>query len=400
LCGKIRHRSAALNFAFDQQGPAKLHDSALMAFIVIASFIVIVPTHHLPSPTMHRRQFFTATGLAAIASGLNASPLMAANETAAPAPPHRLRRPATLREGATVALIAPGSPISEEKIAKSLLNLAALGFKVKEGQHWRARNGYLAGTDAERLADLHRAFADPEVEAVWCARGGYGCGRLLPLLDYDLIRRNPKIFIGYSDITALHLAIHQRTGLVTFHGPVAASDYPENTLAHLKAAIFDKKTPYTLAVPAADEMLPGEEFRPFVITPGRASGPLMGGNLALLSALSGTPYAPSFRGKIAFIEDIGEQPYRLDRMLTQLLQATDLAKATGITLGVFTDCQPKGESLSLPDTLRDRLGSLGIPVAYGFPFGHVAHQATLPYGIRAEMDTERGTLTLLEAAVS
>lgn len=347
---------------------------------------------------MHRRQFFTATGLAAIASGLNTSPIMAANETSAPAPP-RLRRPVALHEGATVALIAPGSPISEEKTAKSLLNLAALGFKVKEGQHWCARNGYLAGTDAERLADLHRAFADPEVEAVWCARGGYGCGRLLPLLDYDLIRHNPKIFIGYSDITALHLAIHQRTGLVTFHGPVAASDYPENTLAHLKATIFDKKTPYALSMPAAEETLPGEEFRPFVIAAGRASGPLMGGNIALLSALAGTPWAPSFKGKIAFMEDIGEQPYRLDRMLTQLLQATDLAKAAGIALGVFTDCQPKGESLSLPDMLRDRLSSLGIPVAYGFPFGHVAHQATLPYGIQAEMDTERGTLTLLEGAV-
>ena len=225
--------------------------------------------------------------------------------------------------------------------------------------------------------------------------------RLLPLLDYELIRRNPKVLIGYSDITALHLAIHQRTGLVTFHGPVAASDYPENTLAHLKAALFGGKTPYTLAVPAVGEEFPGEEFRPFVITAGRARGALMGGNLALLSALTGTPYAPSFRGKIAFIEDIGEQPYRIDRMLTQLLQATDLAKAAGIALGVFSDCQPKGESpsLSLPDALRDRLGGLGIPVAYGYPFGHVAHQATLPYGIEAEMDTEKGTLTLLEAGV-
>ena len=350
---------------------------------------------------MHRRQFFTATGWAALAAGFPFSQLMAStNEAPVPAPP-RIRKPAALREGATVALVAPGSPISEEKIAKSLANLAALGFKVKEGQHWRARLGYLAGTDAERVADLHRAFADPEVEAVWCARGGYGCSRLLPLLDYDLIKRNPKVLIGYSDITALHLAIHQRTGLVTFHGPVAASDYPENTIAHLKAALFERKMPYTLAMPAADETLPGEEFRPFTITAGRAQGALTGGNLALLSALAGTPYAPSFRGKIAFIEDIGEQPYRLDRMLTQLLQATDLAKAAGIALGVFSDCQPKGESpsLSLPDALRDRLSGLGIPVAYGFPFGHVAHQATLPYGIEAEMDTEKGTLTLLEAGV-
>ena len=350
---------------------------------------------------MQRRTFFTQTGLATLAAGLSLTEVMATSTESFVAAPPRLHRPARLREGATVALIAPGSPISEEKILKSLANLTALGFKIKEGEHWRARQGYLAGTDEQRVADLHRAFLDPEVEAVWCARGGYGGSRLLPMLDYDLIRRHPKVFIGYSDITALHLAIHQKTGLVTFHGPVAASDYPDTTLKHLKSVLFNRDVPYSISVPGEGEVLPGEEFRPFVIRPGRAKGALTGGNLALLSALAGTPYTPSFRDKIVFIEDIGEQPYRLDRMLTQLLQATDLAKAAGIALGVFTDCQPKGDapSLSLPDTVRDRLGHLGIPVAYGFPFGHIAHQATLPYGIQAEIDTEKGTLTLLESAV-
>lgn len=357
-------------------------------------------TERLPiANTMNRRSFFSKTALGMIACGLSLPHLMVA-EPDAPVPV-RLHKPLRLREGSTVALIAPGSPISEDRITKSLANLAALGLRVKEGEHWRNRNGYLAGADAARIADLHQAFADPEVEAVWCARGGYGCSRLLSMLDYDLIRRHPKILIGYSDITALHLAIHQRTGLVTFHGPVAASDYPENTLEHLKSVLFEARSPYTLSMPGSEEALPGEEFRPFVIAPGRAQGALMGGNLALLSALAGTPFAPSFKGKIAFIEDIGEQPYRLDRMLTQLLQATDLTKAAGIALGVFSDCQPKGDtpSLTLSETLHDRLGGLGIPVAYGFPFGHVAHQATLPYGVSAAMDTTKGTLTLLETGV-
>ncbi len=310
-----------------------------------------------------------------------------------------LHKPPRLKAGSTVALIAPCSPPAEEKIAKALANLDALGLKVAEGKSLRARYGHLAGTDAERIADLHWAFQDPAIDTVWCVRGGYGATRLLPDLDYALIGRHPKPFVGYSDVTALHLAIHARTGLVTFHGPVAGGDFPENTVAHLKAVLMDGLENYLIAAPSAD--FPGEEYRPFTITPGKARGTLTGGNLALLSALAGTAFAPVFDGKIAFIEDVGEQPYRIDRMLTQLLQATDLPKAAGIALGVFNECQakPDNQSLSLPDTLRDRLAGLGIPVVYGIPFGHVSHQATLPYGIRAELDATAQTLTILEAAV-
>lgn len=349
---------------------------------------------------MRRRQFFAAAGTAALATGLPLFPNMLPAAAPSALPP-RLIKPKALREGSVVALIAPSSPISEERITKSLNNLQALGLRVKESKHWRERLGYLAGTDRDRLADLHDAFADPEVEGIWCARGGYGAGRLLPWLDYGLISRHPKVLIGYSDITALHLGIHRMTGLVTFHGPVAASDYPENTLAHLKAAVFSPQVPYALTLPRPEETLPGPEYAPFVITPGKASGSLMGGNLALLTALCGTAYTPIFKNKIAFIEDIGEQPYRIDRMLTQLLQATDLREAAGIVLGVFTDCQPKGDSptLSLSEALHDRLGSLDIPVAYGYPLGHVAHQATFAYGIQAELDTGAGRLTFLESGV-
>ncbi len=347
---------------------------------------------------MQRRSFFIKTGLAAVAAGLQIPPGMGKSLDHTPVP---RQKPARLRPGATVGLIAPGSPISEGKYTKTLASVAALGFQIKEGQYTHASKGYLAGTDAQRLADLHAAFADPEVEAVWCIRGGYGTMRLLPHIDYDLIRRNPKPFIGYSDITALHLAFLEHTGLVCFHGPVAASDFPEDTLQYFRDVLIEPVSGHFLAMPAADTAFTSEEFRPFVITDGRAQGPLVGGNLSLLSALAGTPYLPSFKDKIVFIEDIGEQPYRIDRMLYQLAQATDLTQAAGVVLGVFNDCNPKGSapSLSLVETLTEFFGQWSMPTAYGFPVGHLEHQATLPYGILAELDTAKGRLTLLETAV-
>lgn len=347
---------------------------------------------------MRRRTFFKTAGLAGLAAGLSIPSDMQAKEVLKK---QRILKPARLRPGATVALIAPAGPFSEDKLANARRNFETLGLKVKEGENLFARNGYLAGTDEQRLADLHRAFADPAVDAIWCIRGGYGCTRLLPQVDFDLIRNNPKPFIGYSDITALHLAIRKKTGLITFHGPVGASDFPENTLAHFRAALMEPVEGYRIAIPAAGEVLPGEEYKPFIISSGTARGRLTGGNLSLLAALVGTPYFPSFRRKIVFIEDVGEQPYRIDRMLTQLLQASDLKQAAGIALGVFFDCQPKpgSPSLSLPDVLRDRLGKLGIPVIYGIPFGHVPHQATFPYGVEAALDADAGMLTLLEAGV-
>lgn len=347
---------------------------------------------------MRRRDFFKKTGLAGLAAGISLPSTMTATDVSEIP---RMLRPARLRAGATVGLIAPAGPFSEEKLANARKNFEMLGLRVKEGTHLFARNGYLAGSDAQRLSDLHQAFSDPEVDAVWCIRGGYGCTRLLPQVDFDLIRRNPKPFIGYSDVTALHLAIQKKTGLVTFHGPVAASDFPENTLQHFRAALIDPIINYEIKIPGAGEILPGNEYKPFVIASGTARGKLTGGNLSLLAALAGTPYFPSFRKKVVFIEDVGEQPYRIDRMLTQLLQASDLNEAAAIALGVFYDCQPKPDSpsLTLEETLRDRLGNLGLPVVYGIPFGHVPHQATFPYGIEVELNVEKGTLTLLEAGV-
>lgn len=341
-----------------------------------------------------RRDFFEKTSMATIALGLPSSP--------APQDPD-LIKPRALREGATVALIAPGSPIGDERIKAATDNMAALGLKTKEGRNIRAKRGYLAGTDEQRLADLHWAFTDPEIDAVWCLRGGYGCGRLLPQIDFDLIRRHPKALIGYSDITALHLSIHARTGLVSFHGPVAASEYPPETVAHAKAVLWDGGENHRIAQPTPDMELPGPEHKPYVLSAGKATGPITGGNLSLLAALAGTPYGPSYRGKIVFIEDIGEVPYRIDRMLVQMFQSTDLGQAAGIVLGVFNDCQPKSSgppSLRLEETLQDNFENLGIPAAYGFPIGHVALNAMIPYGIQASLDTEKGTLVLLEKATT
>ncbi|MBX2893662.1 MAG: LD-carboxypeptidase [Saprospiraceae bacterium] len=348
---------------------------------------------------MKRRDFFTQTSLTGLAAGLPLSLRMIENVFSE----HRsLLKPPRLRAGATVALIAPASPFTEEKWLKARQNFELLGFKIKEGQHLHAQRGYLAGTDEQRLSDLHGAFEDPDVDAVWCIRGGYGCTRLLPQIDFERIRKNPKPFIGYSDVTALHLAIQRRTGLVTFHGPVAAADFPENTLQHFRAALMEPMANYEIKTPSTLTELPGDEFRPFAIAPGKARGKLTGGNLSLLAALTGTSFSPVFKNKIVFLEDVGEQPYRIDRILTQLLQATDLSAAAAIALGVFLDCQPKPSSLSLTleDMLRDRLGGLGIPVIYGLPFGHVAHQATFPYNVEAELNVSDGTLTLLEAGVN
>jgi len=305
------------------------------------------------------------------------------------------RKPPCLRPGARVALIAPAGPVSEERLQKALANLSEQGYQVREGAALRQRYGYLAGEDTERLKDLHWAFADPEVDAIWCVRGGYGATRLLPQVDFRLIARHPKPFIGYSDITALHLAIGQRTGMVTFHAPGASADFPPFALDHLRAVLVEPRVPHVLP-PSAETGSPA----PATLRPGKATGPLVGGNLTLLAALVGTPFQPSFRNKIAFIEDVGEEPYRIDRLLTQLLQTTDLSKAAGIALGTFIDCHPKTPefSLSLLETLRLCLSGLNMPIAYGLPFGHMPAQATLPYGIRAELDADALTLTLLESA--
>ena len=335
--------------------------------------------------------------------GLAAVPLLAspAFGTVKRAKKLKMIKPKRLRTGETVAVIAPASGLSREAFDKALQNLESLGLKTKVGKAARGTKGFLAATDQERLDDLHSAFADSEVSAVWCVRGGYGAARLLPAIDYNLIRKNPKILIGFSDITALHLAISQNTGLVTFHGPVAASEPTDYTRNHVTNVLMNPSAPYKIELSDFNKANESNLYKTETIVAGKGRGRLIGGNLSLLSALAGTPFGlREMKGKILFIEDVGEQPYRIDRMLTQMRQSFDLRSLAGIALGIFEDCNPRTKNTqTLSEVVKDRLGDIGIPVIYGLSFGHIRDQFTLPVGTEAELDTERATLTLLETSV-
>ncbi|NNE97972.1 MAG: LD-carboxypeptidase [Pyrinomonadaceae bacterium] len=311
-------------------------------------------------------------------------------------------KPKRLSVGDTVGVIAPSSGVSQSDFDDALQNLSELGFKTRAGKYSRGSNGFLSGTDRERLYDLHWAFRNPKLDAVWCVRGGYGASRLLPYVNYNLIRKNPKIFVGYSDITALHIAIFQEARLVTFHGPVGASNFTEYTKKHLLNTLVNPVSNYEINLPLPPEGADPALYKAKVIKSGRCRGRLVGGNLSLLSAMAGTPFGlKNVRGKILFIEDVSEPPYRVDRMLTQLRQSVNMRSLAGIGVGVFTRGEPDPDkpSQSLLEVLKERLGDLGIPVIYGLSFGHIRDQFTLPVGIRAELDTSRSTMTLLEKAV-
>ncbi|WP_373550753.1 LD-carboxypeptidase [Haliscomenobacter sp.] len=312
-----------------------------------------------------------------------------------------LLKPHRLKEGDLVALITPGSYIPDSGLEKAVKNLEELGLRIAPGKNMRAKYGFVAGTDSQRLEDLHAAFANPEVKAVWCARGGYGCTRLLPYIDYQLIRKNPKVFIGYSDITALHLAFLQRAGLIGFHGPVASSTFNPYTVEHFRAVVMEGRSPHT--IPLAEAYLEPKDdlYKYFTLRKGRVQGELQGGNLSLLAAMAGTEFGLDATNKLIFMEDIEERPYRIDRMLTQLRQSSNLHQAAGFALGIFDGCGPdEGEnSLSLQDTVIDRLAEIPVPAAYGLSFGHISQQCTLPLGVMAELDTEARTLRLLESGV-
>lgn len=312
-------------------------------------------------------------------------------------------KPKRLKKGATVGLITPGSYINDDGLQKAVNNLEDLGFQVKLAKHIRAERGFNAGTDAQRLADLHSMFEDSDVQGVWCARGGYGCSRLLPSINYGLIKKNPKILIGFSDITALIQAVYKKTGLVGFHGPVGSSDFTEYTKEYLNKVLITPADKLSIPLSKENQVFAQTEkvYQTETIRGGIAVGKLAGGNLSLLAPLAGTKYQPNIKGKLLFIEEIGEAPYRIDRMLTQLRQSYPLKAAAGIILGVFRGCEMKegSRSLSLMEMLKDRLGDLGIPVFYGAAIGHIANNMTLPIGISARFDANSGEITLLEKGV-
>ena len=355
----------------------------------------------MSSLSVNRRRF---GGMLAAAVGAASAPALAA---AAPQPrmhTYPLIKPARLRQGDLVALVAPAGLLDEDEIAKAIGNMESLGLRVSLGTHIRAVNGNYAGTVQQRLDDLHAAFRDPQVKAVWAIRGGSGCISLLAHIDYALIRANPKILIGYSDITALHLAIHRHTGLVTFHGPVASSTFSDYTVTHLQAVLMQPQEQYTIPMALENHRraLTHPNFTIRTVHGGQATGRLTGGNLCMVSALAGTPYAAEFEHRILFLEEINEAPYRVDRMLYQLDLAGHLSSAAALMLGVLMHCEAEdgGSSLILDQTLDQHLLPLTVPAVTGYSFGHIRDQFTLPIGILAALDAERQTVTLLETAVS
>ncbi len=316
----------------------------------------------------------------------------------------KIVRPKRLKKGDTVGLVAPASGTFEnEDIHFAADIVKSLGFRVLEGKHLYDKKGYLAGKDEHRAKDLNRMFANKDVVAIIALRGGFGTPRILPYLDFELIRKNPKVILGYSDITALLHAIHGRTGLITFHGPIAGQIFSEYTLAAFKKVLMDPETPLLIGAPPPFEASEGvveRENRLVRIVPGKVRGPLMGGNLSLMVKLLGTPYEPDFKGKILILEDVGEKPYRIDGMLTHLWLSGRLKEVAGIVFGKFTDCNPEGNnSLSLETIFAERCTELGVPAIRGLMIGHVRDQATFPIGAEAELDVDAGTLTLLERCV-
>lgn len=311
--------------------------------------------------------------------------------------------PPRLRPGARIALVAPSGPLLERDDRTRAVELCqAMDYAPILYPNTGNAYGYLAGRDDERIDDLNAALGASDVDAVWCIRGGNGMNRIVQRIDFTAFARSPKPVIGFSDITVLLLALWQRTGVVTFHGPIARTPMPNFQRWHFDRILTTVSAAGRLGRPAppSDVLVP-ESGRIITITPGTARGPLVGGNLTLVQALVGTPYFPSLDGAILFLEDVGEAVYRIDRMLAHLKLAGKLDKVAGVMLGRFTELSrgADGGALGLDEVLQTHLGDLGVPVAAGFPFGHIDDQWTLPVGIPAELDATAGELTILEPAV-
>ncbi|HIK12653.1 MAG TPA: LD-carboxypeptidase [Oscillatoriaceae cyanobacterium M33_DOE_052] len=331
-----------------------------------------------------RRQFGEILGMSLLASQL---PKVAAANSAT------IVKPPRLQPGDTVGLISPASPVDREDVADAVAAMNQLGLKAKLGAHILDEYGYLAGSDANRAADVNTMFRDGTVKAIITMRGGWGCNRILPLLDYNLIRQNPKIIIGFSDITSLLLAIYARTGIVTFHGPVGISSWNSFSVNYFQRLLFAGES-VTLRNPRT--------LRVQTITGGQTRGRLVGGNLSVIASMLGSDYLPDWGKTILFVEEIDEHIYSIDRLLTQLKIAGILDKIAGFIFAECTDCTAgEGDepSLTLNQVLQDIIKPLGIPAWYGAAIGHIRDKFTVPLGVEAEIDAGLGTIRLLESAV-
>jgi muramoyltetrapeptide carboxypeptidase len=290
-------------------------------------------------------------------------------------------------------LVSPSGPTRPERVARGIELLTGWGLRPVLAPNAYAAQGYLAGPDAQRAADLNAAFADPDVRGILCTRGGYGAQRIVDAIDMTAVRRDPKVVAGFSDITALQLGLWRGARLATVHGPGAAwldRRTPPLSAESLRAALMTTD-------PILVKRVESEQTAP-VVVPGTASGPLIGGNLSLITSSVGTPDMPDLRGAILLVEDVGEAPYRVDRMLTHLRRAGVLAQVAGVAIGQFTDCADDW-AVHVADVLADRLGDLGVPVLGGLPIGHGTGQITVPVGVPATLDASAGTLTVSPAVI-
>nr|WP_028782747.1 LD-carboxypeptidase [Thalassobacillus devorans] len=298
--------------------------------------------------------------------------------------------PNRLHKGDKIGVIAPASPPNIDQMYQAVPFIESLGLEVVVGDHVKDVHGYLAGRDEDRLADVHDMFRNPEIKGIFCAGGGYGTGRIAGKIDYELIKENPKPFWGYSDITFLHTAIRQQTGLVTFHGPMLSSDIGKDDFHEQSKDLFHQLfTPTNLNYTTAYSEL-------MIISEGIASGELVGGNLSLLVSTLRTPYELDTKGKLLLIEDIDEEPYRIDGMLNQLKLSGKLDEAAGILVGDFKNVEPskRKESLSLSQVLNEYLSDLNKPVIAGFKIGHCQPHFAVPLGVQAEMSTKNLSLII------
>jgi len=349
---------------------------------------------------LSRRNFLKTSGLLGLAP-------LAKVSASVPAPKALpLIKPPALKKGDTIGLVTPASPLfnAHRLIIEVTEKMHNLGFKTKLGKNIFKRYGYLAGTVQERIDDLHAMFADPEVKAIIAIRGGYGSAQLLPHLDYNLIKKNPKILMGYSDITSLLLGIHAQTGLVTFHGPVAESTFTDYTRSNLEHALMSTKAPQVIPDAPYEENLQTSN-RIWTVKGGVGNGRLLGGNMTLFESLLGTPYEVNTRDSILFFEEIGEEPYDVDRMLNHMKMAGIFEKCNGVIFDKMPSVKPRDyepafyRNLSVEQVISDVFKEYNFPVCVGFSLGHLKDKPTMPLGIRVKLDGNKRQITFLEAAV-
>lgn len=314
-----------------------------------------------------------------------------------------LLRPPRLKPGSRVALVAPSGPVLDrEDLARACELCRELGHDPVVGANAHRRYGYLAGTDAERIADLNTALRDEAIDAVWCVRGGYGLTRILDQVDFASVERRPKAVVGFSDVSALLLAATQATGMVTFHAPTARQPMTAFSRRHFTQVLGSAQPAGALGRldPPAGVLAPRTP-RIVTIRGGVAEGPLIGGNLSLIQVLIGTRWLPEMDGALLFLEDVGEDLYRVDRALSHLRLAGILGRLAGVIVGQFTEMELGTRDGALPfaEVLEHYIAPLGIPAAYGFPIGHVDEQWTVPIGVRGRLDADIGQVNILEAAV-